>query len=88
MKEIFNTTYEFADWLDNSDSNGADDIEFAEVFAILDYKRRLNGRRFPLMYDPYQIILDMDVKGLCKHLEGVLEEIQGIVMERMEKEKE
>ena len=82
-KDACNTCYEVATWLDNSECDGASDIEFAEMFAIFDYKRKLNGRRFPLMYDSYQIILDMDVKGLCKYLEEVLEEIQCIVMDKI-----
>ena len=77
-----NTCYEVAKWLNNSDCDGAGDVEFAEVFAILDFMR--NGRRFPLMYDPYQIILDMDVNGLCEYLKAVLGEIQCIVKDRIE----
>ena len=71
-----------AKWLNNSDCDGAGDVDFAEVFALLDLMR--NGRRVPLMYDPYQIILNMDANGLCEYLKAVLGEIQCIVMDRME----
>lgn len=83
--EGFNTCYEVAAWLNNADSLGATDEDFAEMFAILDFLR--NGRRMPLMYDADQMILNMDVDGLCKHLKDVLTEIQNNIAEQLEEQK-
>ena len=77
-----NTCYEVAKWLNNSDCDGAGDVEFAEVFALLDFMR--SGRVVPLIYDEEQMILNMDVNGFCEYLKAVLGEIQCIVMDRIE----
>lgn len=78
------TCSEVATWLNNSDCNGAGDIEFAEVFALLDFAR--NGRGIPACYDTYAMILRMDVNGLCEYLKSVLNEIQSIVEDKREEE--
>ena len=88
-----NTCYEIASWLDangNADgmkdaiSDNASDIEFAEIFALLDFAR--NGRGIPACYDTYAMIMRMDVNGLCEHLKAILYEIQGIVEDKMKEE--
>ena len=80
-----NTCSEVAAWLNNTDGYGAGDIEFAEVFALLDFAR--NGRGIPACYDTYAMILRMDTNGLCEYLKAVLNEIQCIVMARLEENK-
>lgn len=69
-----NTSYEIAAWLNNLDSEGATDEEFAEVFALMDYSR--NGRGLPNMYDSNILIKQMNVDAFCKHLKEILTEIQ------------
>lgn len=79
-----NTCSEIAAWLNNTDGNGAGDIEFAEVFALLDIAR--NGRGIPDCYDTYAMILRMDTNGLCEYLKAVLNEIQCIVSHKLEED--
>ncbi len=79
-----NTCYEIASWLDangNADGDNASDIEFAEIFALLDFAR--NGRGIPDCYDTYAMIMRMDVNGFCEHLKAILYEIQGIVEDKI-----
>ena len=87
MMKGFNTCYEVASWLNadgNANGENASDLEFAEVFGLLDFLR--NGRRIPLMYDADAMILNMDVNGLCEHLKAVLGEIQCMVVHRIGEE--
>lgn len=66
--------YEVAAWLNNSDSTGATDEQFAEVFALLE--KMMYGRRIAEIYDAEFIIKNMDVDHICNTLKTILIEIQ------------
>lgn len=52
----------------------ATDVQFAEMFALLD--KAQNGRGIPMMYDTKQVIKNMDIDGLMERLGNMLKEIQ------------
>ena len=68
--------YEVAAWLNNSDSTGATDEQFAEVFALLYKMMTQGGRGISNAYDTKQVIKQMDVDALMQCLGRTLKEIQ------------